>query len=223
MIKARGGFTLVELMITMVIMVILTTLAVVITGSIQTQARDNEREQDIQMLARGLEIRYTKLSAYTIPSNTPGNPPQKISVSQGKYPGDNEMWQWGWYRSIPNNNIFVGASDEAIMSPSGERLGYVCPLAGLDTEADPLKKCDTGEKPYNIKKAFTNSDGSLRDIYLYESTTYDKRYCNNDPVWNGADDCTRFNLYWISETDKTIDPKYPDIPGLKILRSKHQQ
>lgn len=217
MIKARGGFTLVELMITMVIMVILTTLAVVITGNIQTQARDNEREQDIQMLARGLEIRYTKISAYTIPSNTPGNPPEKISVSQGKYPGDNEMWQWGYYRSIPNNNIFVGASDQAIISPSGERLTYVCDLAGLKPA------CDKAEKPANIEAAFKNQDGSLKDIYLYESTTYDKRYCNNDPRWNGADDCTRFNLYWISETDKTIDPKYPNIPGLKILRSKHQQ
>jgi prepilin-type N-terminal cleavage/methylation domain-containing protein len=215
MIKARGGFTLVELMITMVIMVILTALAVVVTGNIQAQARDNERTQDIQALARGLEIRYTKLSTYTISTD----PPSTITITAGKYPGDQEMWEWGWYRSIPNNNIFVGASDDAIISPSGERLGYICALAGFNQPT-----CDKAEKASNIEKAFRNQDDTgWRDIYLYESTTYDKRYCNNDPAWNGTDDCTRFNLYWISETDKTINPAYPNIPGLKILRSKHQQ
>ena len=215
MIKEQRGFTLVELMITMVIMVILTTLAVVITGNIQVQARDNEREQDIQALARGLEVRYTRLASYSIPET----PPRTITVQPGRYPGDNEMWQWGWFRTIPNNNIFVGASDDAIMSPSGERLGYICALAGFDQT-----NCNVAEKPYNIERAFRNAENTgWKDIYLYESTTSDKRYCNNDAIWNGTDDCVRFNLYWISEKDKSINPLYPNIPGLKILRSKHQQ
>lgn len=214
--RVRDGFTIVELIITLVVMVILTGLSVVIVGNIQAQARDSEREQDIQALARGLETRYKQSNTYTLEGS---DPPQTVTAGPGKYPGDNEMWQWGWYRSIPDNKIFVGASEQSILSPSGERLNYVCALAGFSPE-----KCDKAEKPSNIEELFReNGTGDLRDIYLYESTTSDKRYCNNDPIWNGRDDCTRFNLYWISETDKTINPQYPNIPGIKILRSKHQQ
>lgn len=210
MIKCRGGFTLIELMITMVVMVILTALAVVAVGNIQAQARDNERKSEIESIARGLDQRYKQGISYTVNGNA-------ITRTPGSYPGDAEMWDWGYWRAVPNDKIFVGVSDQGLTSPSGERLGYICALAGFNMPA-----CDKAEKPQNVEGAFANGSGGWKDTYMYESMNADGRYCNNDPNY-ATDSCVRFNLYWISETDKSINPKYPNIPGLKIVKSKHQQ
>lgn len=76
--RARDGFTIVELIITLVVMVILTGLSVVIIGNIQAQARDSERQQDVEAIARGLEQYYKQ-----------GNPrvPNDSSKGMGGYPG----------------------------------------------------------------------------------------------------------------------------------------
>lgn len=58
-IMKRGvGFTLVELLITMTIMVILLTLAVVNLRSNQATARDEERKADVTAIAQQLETYY---------------------------------------------------------------------------------------------------------------------------------------------------------------------
>jgi len=54
----RRGFTIVELIITITIMGILLTLAVVNVNSTQIQARDNERKVDIESIANALEGYY---------------------------------------------------------------------------------------------------------------------------------------------------------------------
>ncbi|MDB5160412.1 MAG: putative Type secretion system protein [Candidatus Saccharibacteria bacterium] len=55
----RRGFTIVELIITITIMGILLTLAVVNIGSTQMNARDEERKADIEAIASNLEAFYT--------------------------------------------------------------------------------------------------------------------------------------------------------------------
>lgn len=68
----RRGFTIVELIITITIMGILLTLAVISLASTQTNARDAERKSDVETLALNLENFYNNGDA--------------SSTSVGKYP-----------------------------------------------------------------------------------------------------------------------------------------
>ena len=87
--KRRPGFTLVELLITITIMVILLALVVVSLRSTQANARDEKRKTDTANIARGLERRYVE-----------GNPiATSSSIEKGSYPGGNEMFHaLGWQR-----------------------------------------------------------------------------------------------------------------------------
>lgn len=68
----KAGFTIVEIVITITIMAILLTLAVVNVSSTQMTGRDNERKADTTALAQQME------SFYTSGSNA--------STSTGRYP-----------------------------------------------------------------------------------------------------------------------------------------
>ncbi len=54
------GFTIVELLITMTVVAILMTLAVVNLRSTQLQARDTERKSDVEAMAQRLDTLYTR-------------------------------------------------------------------------------------------------------------------------------------------------------------------
>ena len=58
MTMLRRGFTIIEGLITLVVIGTLLTLGVVSMTNQQAQARDKERESDIAAIARGLEWRY---------------------------------------------------------------------------------------------------------------------------------------------------------------------
>lgn len=58
MITVKRGFTIVELIITITIMGILLTLAVVNIGTTQLKARDDQRRSDIESIAANLESFY---------------------------------------------------------------------------------------------------------------------------------------------------------------------
>ncbi len=75
-----SGFTIVELLITIVIATALLALGVAGVRNLQTYARDDQREADIAAIARGLEQYYQRGNSY------------KISDTKGTYPGANEMF-----------------------------------------------------------------------------------------------------------------------------------
>ena len=75
----RRGFTIVELIITITIMGILLTLAIVNVGTTQAKARDNERKGDIDAISSALEDFYT--SGTTGTTNFARYPSQDINVS----------------------------------------------------------------------------------------------------------------------------------------------
>lgn len=58
------GFTVVEIVVTITIMVVLLTMAVFVTTNQMPRARDNEREQDANNIARGLERYYDANNVY---------------------------------------------------------------------------------------------------------------------------------------------------------------
>lgn len=68
--RKRSGFTVVELIVVIVIMTVLLLLAVVRVSAQQLVARDNERKQNAENIARGLEMYYDNNGFYPHMGNT---------------------------------------------------------------------------------------------------------------------------------------------------------
>lgn len=59
----REGFTLIELMITIAIIAILTTVAIGTYGRVQSSGRDTKRKQDIDAISKVLEGKFDSFAA----------------------------------------------------------------------------------------------------------------------------------------------------------------
>lgn len=80
--KTTSAFTIVELLIVIVIIAILATLSIVAYTNIQARARDSQRQQDIKIIAKALELYYIDNSAYPATACSPSCPsPKKINGS----------------------------------------------------------------------------------------------------------------------------------------------
>ena len=207
----KRGFTVVDVLITLTIMAILLGLGTVGLRSALANARDAERLSDVQTIARGLEARYDRTYSYnwTEDTNGDGTPdtPRTTTWNAGSYPGNNELWDtvfWSGRASL--GDVLPGVTDPAVTSPSGVRWGGFCFFWFWNAN------CDVAEKDSNIQGQFSDGNGGWKDLYTYEFIGANGGYCN-------IDDCVRYNIYWISEVDKTV---YKGIPGLKVWRSKHQ-
>lgn len=72
-IKLKKGFSLVELMIVVAVMVILSTLGFFAYNNFQKSARDSKRKADLKSIATAMQAYYTDNGAYPSPiSGTPG-------------------------------------------------------------------------------------------------------------------------------------------------------
>ncbi len=181
--RRDAGFTLIELLVTITIMVILLGLAVVSLRSNQANARDEERKTDIEIIARGLERRYTD-----------GNPrATSTEIKQGAYPGVNEMLHiFGDSRTgftpaqIAGGYIsdaLPGVKEENTIPPGGDqfdKLKIICVYA-----------CQPAETQSVVESA------TQVDTYVYEPITRDGQICSGG-------DCSRFNLYYRTEVDNVI-------------------
>lgn len=205
------GFTVVEVLVTLVVISILLGLGTVGLRSTLANARDAERKSDIEVIARALEARYNKGSTYTWMEDTNGDGTPELQTAThpaGTYPGNNELWDTiYWSNRARIGEILPGVSDAAVNSPSNERITSPCIFYMWN-----LPACDAAEKDSNIQAQFSNGSGGWKDIYIYEFIGPNGGYCN-------VNECTRYNLYWISETDPTV---YKGIPGLKVWKSKHR-
>lgn len=63
-LNAKKGFTLVELLITISIITILTTVGLIIYSSAGEKARDSKRKSDLRAIAQAIEIYNQKNRAY---------------------------------------------------------------------------------------------------------------------------------------------------------------
>lgn len=210
-----SGFTLVELIITMVVMTILMALGTVMVTSLQSQARDKERESDTKAIARGLEIRY-KEGNPVVTSTAPAD-----IIQVGAYPGVREMLHTTGYTSVNGDGTALNPK----YTPGSVAGGYVTKnLPGTNTSslAPPssdgyfglfcLYSCPSEQNSAQLEDAFNKSGTTYKDAYIYEPID-----ANGNACWDAG--CVRFNLYWISETDKT---PYLGIPGLKVIKSTHR-
>lgn len=198
--QTGAGFTLIELMVTIVVMVILMGLGVAAIGNIQANGRDSEREQDAASIARGLEQRYTQ-----------GNPivtAPAPDVQKGSYPSINEFVSMqggdrtaqGYIPGIVSGGYFTknlpGTVADNFTSPSSLGWTYICGWA-----------CQPAGNSAQIAAAFGG-----QDKYIYEPVDAAGNICSSG-------NCVRYNLYWKKETDLTV---VNGIAGLQVVKSRHQ-
>ena len=205
--KTRG-FTLIELMITMVIITLLLVVAVVSLRSTQADARDAERRSDVETIARGLENRYNRgtISAGANPSGcNEGDGSCSTTMTAPGYPSITEMnnvkagqveFGTSGLGDFTTENL-PGTSRESLRAPGDGRLVTICGDGGAS--------CGT---PENMT-AVTTALGPNKANYVYEPITRDGTLCQE---FRFEYSCARFNLYYFSETKNAI----------QTIRSKHQ-
>lgn len=177
------GFTVVELLITLVVMAILLSLGVAGMRGTQANARDAERKSDVESIARGLEQYYDR-----------GNPNIIGAETRGSYPGTEE------FTHILGENRCHG---------SGLNPYYVsgkCLIAGgYVSQVLPGVSVATVTPPKTTARLWTN--WSLTDAqvvtetqngnYMYRPfNASDNNACNQR--------CPRFKVYWYSEVESIV-------------------
>ena len=202
------GFTVVEILVTLIVMAIILTLGTVNLRSSLANGRDAERKSDIESIARGLEQRYENGNAIQALPVSPTNEwPDSSGYGKGWYPGVNELRHMqgqtmtGFNPSAVSGGYLsrnlAGTSDSVINTPNGNSIIPVCTAS-----------CAAAGTNAQISTAL----GSDRDKYVYEPITDTGAVC-----LTGA--CSSYKLYWVSEVDTAV---YKGIAGLKEVKSKHQ-
>lgn len=178
MASRRGqGFTIVELIVTIVVLVILTTLVIVRLSTTQASGRDQEREIDVTTIATGLESYYENGNATTL---TP----------KGYYPGGAQV-QAAAATSQPYSEFLDGVSKISLIAPDrtindsfGVDPNYATAAAGANADG-------------------SYSDAQARTLlqtfpYLYQPLRRNNTFCANYA------DCAKFNLYYLEESTDTV-------------------
>lgn len=179
------GFTLVELLITITVMVILMSLAVISVRSTQANARDEERKSDIENIARGLERRYTD-----------GNPVATMPwTAKGSYPGVNEVLHGlgGLQSTFTPTQVTNGYLTSLL--PGTTTKSFTAPTS---SSVDFGMWCTSSCTGYSSASLAT----TMASINSYTTTskyTYSPVDRNNNICYNG--DCVKFYLYYRSEVD----------------------
>lgn len=182
MSRKLGGFTIVEVIITMAIASILLTLGVFGVRNLQAQARDEERAADVAAIARGLEERYVRGNSFATATGS--------EAKAGSYPGVNEFFHMAGFDKTnytPSTytggyvtKLLPGTSKATFISPSGNSWDVSCVLS-----------CQPAGDTTTINNKL------LVDRYVYEAARADNSICC-------CGDCTRFTIYWKSEVDGAI-------------------
>ena len=182
MVRKRGaGFTIVELIVTIVILVILTTLVVVRLSSTQASGRDSERQIDIETIATGLELYYD--------NGSPVN-----SIPKGYYPGGIQVED--------------AASPVANTSPFREFLEGVSEVSYIAPDRTLEDSFGVDPNYATTPVLGTNNDGSYNDTqakalladrpYLYQPLQRNNAFCASYA------NCVKFNLYYLLEDSDTV-------------------
>lgn len=162
----KRGFTIVELVITIVIMGILLTLAVVNLNDSQANARDAERKSDVESIALHLENYYN-------------NQDPSLFMSGGTYLGSSYMNDAEVYDFLPDidpKNVHAPGVDESSSISVQEAINNVTTVTGVS----PLP---TKNNDIYIYQPLTSSgslcvdpfvDGDCRRFNLYYYSEVDK-------------------------------------------------
>lgn len=194
------GFTIIELLITMVIVVILLTLGTVAVRSSLIKARDSERASDVEAIAMALERRYSN-------GNTLFNPTASYTswMEAGTYPNVKEVsYGLGNTRAEFNPTTAPASGTAYLTQAYNLTQAAITTPAGLTLDTECISCTQPAEDQTQLDNAFKVS-GSWVDKYIYEPIDASGAVCTTGP-------CVRFNLYWRSEETGSISK----------VRSKHQ-
>ncbi len=164
------GFTVVEVLVTLVIMTTLLALGTVGVRSSMVNARDSERKQDIEILARGFERFYDK----------GGLQGDKL----GSYPSYNDI-----YNAARKTPYSIGSTNASWLSPSGSGVELICIFRSPSGFWPTVPGCET---PSNLTTVRTQISP---DKYGYEAIQSNGAFCYGGP----SETCSTFKLYWIEE------------------------
>ncbi len=195
----KRGFTVVEVLVTLVVMAILLSLGTVGLRASLANGRDAERQADIESLARGLEMYYAK-----------GNPYYIAGPTKGAYPGSNmkiHIDGTGWCPTA----YFVNDSQQALYSTCRPGDGYWSEVFGVSDAAQtpPGKTTRAVWNPWLVNQADIPSRITAeldKGNYVYLPLHDDNVHCYDYP-------CPKFELYYKKETTGEV---------VKV-NSKHQQ
>jgi prepilin-type N-terminal cleavage/methylation domain-containing protein len=176
----RHGFTLIELLITITIMVILMTLAVFSLRSVQANARDEKRATDADVIARGLETRYTSGNPRVI--STTDN-----SVKKGEYPGITEMFH------------ALGFDKGPVYSPNQVSGGY---LPELLPGTDKVLGTNSNLDFMCASACAAEVAATVNTMTTISKFVYEPIDASNNVCFGGG--CVRFNLYYRTEKDNVV-------------------
>lgn len=179
----RRGFTIVELVVVMTIMAILLTLGIFGLQKSQANARDAERKNDIESIARGLEERYKTGNPVAYYDDGAGNTDWDKA---GQYPGTKEMQhisgavvpgfnRYSGADGVPYwESVFAGVSRASFTSPNGQTLVPDCLASCLPagTASQYQALVDSGKYVYEPVDASGNiccCKGCVRFDLYYET------------------------------------------------------
>lgn len=179
--KRSSGFTLVEILVTITIMVILMTLAVASIRSTQVRARDEDRRNDVENIARHLDSLYTRGVSFPYTDSTATD---VTATLKGSYPSTLQM-------SDPESRdtIFADLPPATLIDPSKESsseslLMAENTLTGLDA---------------NIAASSVLPAPGADFPYVYQPLADDGTLCDTD-----AKVCRKFNIYYQIENTPKI-------------------
>lgn len=165
----RRGFTVVELIITITIMGILLTLAVVSLNATQVNGRDAERKGDMESFAMNLESLYR------------GKYLTEDALSGGTYLG---------YAFLNDSSLKVSLPDLDLKNTRAPGVALTDPIS-IRAATNNVQTPD-GVQP---RPTLTT--------YVYQPLTTSGARCM-DPVLIAPDTCRKFNLYYLQESDNTV-------------------
>lgn len=190
----RRGFTIVEMIITITIITILTTLAIVSLRSTQIAARDDERAAKAQTIANGLEAYYQH--GFTHPNNA------ALSKPAGQYPSANDL------ASAINENYLESWLTGVELST----LRFTW-QKNPDFNLRPYQApniIDNGDLVDITAKASDTDDLTWKILYepLQQTTGIiggdNDRWQSCTGLGTNPPACTRFNLYYVNEKDGSL-------------------
>lgn len=174
----KRGFTVVEVLVTLVVIAILLGLGTVGLRSTLVNGRDAERKTDAETIARGFETFYDR---------------GITGKQRGYYPSFNELWNEVANGSKTYPDFSPGSSQASFTSPSGSNgIVLICIFQSPSGYWSTQPGCETPGVETKIRSSIAG------DYYGYEPINSSGGHCYNA-------DCTSFNLYWINEGDSSLN------------------
>lgn len=195
----KRGFTVVEVLVTLVVIAIILGLGTVGLRATLVNGRDSERRADIDTIARGLEAYYDR-----------GNPYVTSPSTKGTYPGSNDM-QLILGRS-DCNNIYAGSRTyaAATCTVDASDVGRALPGVTIASVTPPDSSLADGLRTTWWQPDTTLTTWANEGYYIYRPYVAPD---SADPLAYCGFDCPRYELWYKEESSGQI---------IKV-KSKHQQ